>query len=62
MNTVAYPAVPVGHPDYKWTTGADVQATWRRFGWKPPSEGRVLPTINEEPKVFSPQIIYRRNK
>lgn len=35
------PRVPVGHPDFKWTSGADVQATWRRFGWAPPSEGRT---------------------
>ncbi len=32
---ITYPTIPVGHPDYKWTSGADVQATWRRFGWKP---------------------------
>lgn len=37
------PWVPVGHPHFKWTTGADVQATWRRFGWTPPSEGRPAP-------------------
>jgi hypothetical protein len=29
------PTIPASHPDFKWTTGADVQATWRRFGWKP---------------------------
>lgn len=32
---ITYPSIPVGHPDYKWTSGADVQATWMRFGWKP---------------------------
>lgn len=36
----AVPHVPVGHPDFRWTAGADVQATWRRYGWTPPSEGR----------------------
>ena len=35
------PWIPVGHPDFKWTSGADVQATWRRYGWTPPSAGRV---------------------
>ena len=27
-------------PDFRWTGPAntDVQATWRRFGWTPPSE------------------------
>jgi hypothetical protein len=34
------PWIPVGHPDFKWTSGADVQATWRRYGWTPPSAGR----------------------
>lgn len=29
------PLVPAGHPDFRWTPGADVQATWRRFGWQP---------------------------
>lgn len=34
------PWVPVGHPDFRWTSGADVQATWRKHGWTPPSSGR----------------------
>ena len=37
------PFVPVGHPDFTWTSGADVQATWRKYGWTPPSEGRPAP-------------------
>ena len=45
MNELKYskrsdPWIPVGHPDYKWTSGADVQATWRKHGWVPPSEGK----------------------
>lgn len=35
------PIIPVGHPDYVWTNGADVQATWRRFGWIPLEEARA---------------------
>lgn len=35
------PLIPVGHPNFKWTSGADVQATWRRFGWTAPSESRI---------------------
>lgn len=35
------PWVPVGHPDFKWRPGADVQATWHRYtGWTPPSATR----------------------
>ena len=29
------PIIPAGHPDFRWTAGADVQATWRRYGWQP---------------------------
>ena len=29
------PLIPVGHPAFVWTSGADVQATWRRYGWLP---------------------------
>lgn len=34
------PLIPVCHPAFVWTTGADVQATWRRFGWTPPTEAK----------------------
>jgi hypothetical protein len=45
------PWVPVGHPDFKWTSGADVQATWRKYGWVPPSEMKP-PVVfeNKEPE------------
>ena len=53
MNELKYskrsdPWIPVGHPDYKWTSGADVQATWRKHGWVPPSEGKA--PVYVEPK------------
>jgi hypothetical protein len=35
------PLIPVGHPDFVWTTGADVQATWRRYGWLPIEEAKA---------------------
>lgn len=35
------PTIPISDPRFKWTSGADVQATWRRFGWTPPSAGRT---------------------
>jgi hypothetical protein len=36
------PLIPVGHPDFVWRPGADVQATWHRYtGWVPPSANRT---------------------
>ncbi|CAB4214478.1 hypothetical protein UFOVP1457_44 [uncultured Caudovirales phage] len=29
------PTLGVNDSDFKYRTGADVQATWRRFGWTP---------------------------
>ncbi len=37
------PSVPVTDFKFTYQRGADVQATWRRFGWVPPSEGRPAP-------------------
>ena len=37
------PWIPVGHPDFKWTSGSDVQALWRKYGWTPPSEKMTPP-------------------
>jgi hypothetical protein len=31
------PSVPITDKRFVPTRGADVQATWRRFGWTPPS-------------------------
>jgi hypothetical protein len=42
------PWIPVGHPDFKWTSDADVQALWRKYGWVSPSEQRPAPPIIEE--------------
>jgi hypothetical protein len=36
-----YPSVPID--DFEWTSGADVQATWRKWGWTPPSEALPPP-------------------
>lgn len=35
---------------FKYTPGSDVQATWRKYGWVPPSEYRddYLFAINRE--------------
>jgi len=32
------PTIPANDPRYVWTAGADVQSTWKRFGWTPLSE------------------------
>lgn len=52
MNELKYskktlPFVPVGHPDYVWKSHADVQATWRKYGWTPPSGQLSLPVLRE---------------
>lgn len=26
--------------NFKWTSGANVQAIWKKYGWQPPSEYR----------------------
>ena len=26
--------------NFRWTSGAEVQAVWRKYGWVPPSEVR----------------------
>lgn len=36
------PTIPASDPRFVWTSGSDVQATWRRLtGWTPPSAGRT---------------------
>ena len=34
---ITQPWINADDPRYKWTTGADVQKTWRKQGWVPPS-------------------------
>ena len=46
------PLIPVGHPEFKWTSGADVQSTWNRYtGWVPPSGSWIKPV---QPIVRTP--------
>jgi len=49
------PWIPVGHPDFVWTSGADVQKTWRKYGWTPPSEKMTPPPVIE--KIEQPEWI-----
>lgn len=51
----ANPWIPVGHPEFKWRTGADVQATWHRYtGWTPPSAARAQ--VYEDPAKKPPRL------
>jgi hypothetical protein len=45
---MTHPYIPVSHPDFKWTSGADVQTLWRKYGWTPPSE-KMTPPPPEKP-------------
>jgi hypothetical protein len=51
------PWIPVGHPDFKWSSGSDVQALWRKYGWTPPSENITPPP---PPPVKEPVFIALR--
>ena len=33
---VVLPSVAITNREFKFTKEADVQATWKRFGWNPP--------------------------
>ena len=59
---ITHPSIPVGHPDYKWTSGADVQATWRRFGWKPVFGDKFEPIPPKEPQIVQETRKYWRVK
>jgi len=45
------PSVHVMHPNFNYTRGADVQATWRRFGWTPPSATMTPPPPEKVPET-----------
>lgn len=34
---VTRPWVHVEHKSYAWTSGSNVQETWKKYGWVPPS-------------------------
>ena len=52
-----YPSVPI--KDFKWTSGADVQATWRKWGWTPPSEA-LPPPPPEKPMPMAATVALPR--
>ena len=45
------PWIPVTDERFVWTRHADVQATWRKYGWTPPSEN--MEPVYVEP-VYTP--------
>lgn len=48
------PSIRVLDRRFTPTRGADVQATWRRFGWVPPSEYKPEPVFVEKVREFEP--------
>lgn len=48
------PSVRVTDNNFNYKRGADVQATWRRFGWVPPSEYKPEPVFVEKVREFEP--------
>lgn len=52
LTNLPQPWISVDHPDFKWTPGADVQQTWRKYGWTPPSDRMTPPIIEKEPEPF----------
>jgi hypothetical protein len=48
------PSLRTTDPRFKPTRGADVQATWRRFGWVPPSEYKPTPVFVEKVREWEP--------
>ena len=34
------PEVPKNYRNFTWSSGSDVILTWRKHGWKPPTEYR----------------------
>lgn len=46
---ITFPTVPLTDARFAYARGADVQATWRRFGWVPPSETKpAIPEQNQK--------------
>lgn len=48
------PSVHVTDRNFSYQRGADVQSTWRRFGWVPPSEYKPTPVFVEKVREFEP--------
>lgn len=66
VRSKVYPSIPFDSPLFKPTRGADVQATWRRFGWTPIANEQPapIPAPEAEPEVHAkpPTVLMRRAK
>jgi len=56
MNTVPYSKICFPPVDFKWKSGSDVQAVWRKYGWVPPSES-MTPPPPEKPVTFEAKVL-----
>jgi len=45
------PSIPITDARFTPTRGADVQATWRKFGWTPPSATMTPPPPERVPNA-----------
>jgi hypothetical protein len=52
--TKVEPSLRTTDPRFKPTRGADVQVTWRKFGWVPPSEYKPAPVFVEKVREWEP--------
>jgi len=57
-SSISYPSMP--NKDFKWSSGSDVQAIWRRHGWTPPSA--TMPPPPPEKKIDIPFANVRKFK
>lgn len=48
------PSLRTLDPRFVPTRGADVQATWRKFGWVPPTECKPTPVFVEKAREWEP--------
>lgn len=56
------PTIRFDSPDFKPTRGADVQATWRRFGWTPIANDQPAPIVAPPMEQTFTVRAFRRSK
>lgn len=47
---ISYPSV--SNKEFKWESGSDVQALWKKHGWLPPSEKMTPPPPEKVQQPF----------